>query len=148
VTARICTEASARLKVPCRRPLRDPVLVAVLLLLIIPTSLTHGRPRTLRGRRNRRSTHPDREACVARTGDVHGTGDARIEAVNGTQDLEWLRGVVLHVTGEQAWRPRTQPLLHVRSGGTVTVPDAMGPGESVESSRHHLDLEVRYRRKR
>jgi len=128
--------------------LRDPVLVAVLLLLIIPTSLTHGRPRTLRGRRNRRSSHPDREACAARDGDVHGTGDARIEAVNGTQDLERLRGVVLQVTREQAWRPRTRSLLHVSSGGTVTGPDALGPGENVDSRRHQFELLVRYRWKR
>ena len=92
--------------------------------------------------------HSDREAYAARTGDVHGTGDARIEDVNGTQDPDRLRGVVQHVTGDQAGSLELDPSCMSEAGGTVNVPDALGPGESVESSRHHLDLELRYGRKR
>jgi len=79
---------------------------------------------------------------------VHGTGDAWIAVVNGTQDPDRLRGVVQHVTGEQAGGLEFDRSCMSAAGGTVTVPDALGPGESVESSRHHLDLEVRYGRKR
>jgi hypothetical protein len=118
------------------------------LLLTIPTSLTHGRQRTLRGRHDQRSSHPFREACAARTGDVHGTGDAGIEAANRTQDLDRLRGVVQHVAGEQAGRLEFDRSCMSAAGRTVTVPEAPGPGESVESSRRHFDLEVRYCRKR
>jgi hypothetical protein len=35
-----------------------------------------------------------------RIGDVHGTGDTRIEAVNGTQDLQRLLCIVQGVTGQ------------------------------------------------
>jgi hypothetical protein len=104
------TGTTARLAAPFLRPLR--VLLLLAMLLLIPTSL-------IRGRHNRRSSHPDGEAYAARPGDVRGTGDARIEAVNSTQDPDRLRGIV---------RPMTR--------------------ESAESSRHPGEFEVRYRWKR
>ena len=79
---------------------------------------------------------------------MHGTGDARIEVANGTQDLDRLRGVVQHVAGEQAGRLEFDRSCMCAADRTVTVPEAPGPGESVESSRRHFDLEVRYRWKR